>query len=164
MPSLHIKNDALMKRLLAVLLLSIIVGCGGVHLDPTHIEQRDVTPVPNENHVLTLNEPEVWYNGQPPRIGIQFPAGTYKLEAQDGSFLYFRAPTKIEMRRADADRRAMDGGIALRKDSAIDGVVAEAYIEDENQNPGKKTLIWRLGTDFERLRGTKWSTNVAPAK
>src|SRR5947209_3039065 len=133
-----------MKKLLLVLLLSILGGCGGVHLDPKHIEERDVTPVSNDTRVLILNEQEVWYDGQPPRIGIGFPAGTYKIEAEDDSFWYFHAPAPVEMRRMDGDHRAMDGGIALRKSLDIGGVLAEGYIEDDNRNPAKKALVWKL--------------------
>ena len=148
-----------MKKLLLVLLLSVIGGCGGVTLDPKHIELRDVTPVSNDTRVLTLKESEVWYDGHPPRIGIGFPPGTYKIEAEDDSFWYFHAPARIEMRRSDGDNRAMDGGIALRKRPDIGGVVAEGYIDDDNRNPAKKALIWKLGAEFEQLKGTKWSRN-----
>src|SRR6202012_3516391 len=103
-----------MRKFLCLLVVGLGAGCAALPpFDPVDNEQRTVTPVSDHARVLTLKEPEVWYDGQPPRNGIRLPAGDYVIEAEDDAFWYFAAPAQIELRGLNAGTFA--GGIALRK-------------------------------------------------
>jgi hypothetical protein len=107
--------------------------------------------------VIVFHERMVWYN-QPrnPTRGIRFPAGTYRLEAEDDEYRYFRAPSDVEYRifrdgRA-VDGRFMPGGLFLGK-TIWKAVPAGAYL---SVDPTTKVATWNLGRNFLKLEGKLW--------
>ncbi len=147
-------------RLFPVLLLAAaaLTGCSVLTLSPLINEDRVVTPLANQTMTVTFKEPMVW-SDQGPTRGIRFPAGTYLLEAEDSQYRYFRAPGPLEYRifqnGATTDDRFMPGGFFLSK-AAIDMVPAGAYLSTDDS---RKTLTWKLGGDFLRMEGSRWTKN-----
>jgi len=134
-------------------------GCAAVRFDPLMAEDRTVTAITDESKTVVISEPMVWTNAPMASAtkGVRLPAGTYKLEAEDANYLYFRAPAPIEVRTlADGvpvDGRDIPGGLALAK-AAVNMVPAVTYID---AGPGTKTQIFKLGREFLQIRGSGWS-------
>lgn len=108
--------------------------------------------------MLVLDESMVWLDQavMAPTRGIRFPAGNYILEAEDGDYRYYRAPTSIEYRvfkdgKVTGDRE-MPGGIYISK-AAITLVPAGGYLSVDDTH---KMLTWKLGLDFMHLENQKW--------
>lgn len=130
------------------------------NLSPVQFEDRVVTATQGKAGTLTLNEPEVWLDGdivRPATKGIRLPSGEYVLEAEDADYLYYRAPERFEYRIFQdgqvKDARFLQGGIYMSK-AFIALAPAGAYLSSDDT---KKTLIWKLGADFLRSEGTKWT-------
>ncbi len=145
---------------LCVPLLGASAGCSLVRVDPIVAEERSVVATTDPARILTLKEPGVWLNGPTSTAtkGIRLPAGQYILEAEDGDFLYFRAPAPIGMRRLQRgqtlDGPDMPGGLALHKKIPLFPAAA-TYVD---VSPGRKMLVFEHGSEFLRERGTLWET------
>lgn len=155
------RGEGQMKVFWFIVPVVLLAGCGFMPpLNPAHNEERTVTPVTGQSRVLTLKEPEVWFDSIGRRMGIRFPQGAYAIEAEDDTFWYFRAPNRLEIRTFAGPNPGSElayGGIALRKSFDALGVYAEGYTEENDAT--KKTLIWKLGNDFRRMEGDKWTKN-----
>ncbi|MBS0280557.1 MAG: hypothetical protein JSR25_05300, partial [Proteobacteria bacterium] len=72
-------------------------------------------------------------------------------------YLYYRAPERFEWRLFENDQVKKagfeQGGIYVSK-AFIALVPAGVYMSSDET---KKTLIWKLGSDFMRLEGSKWT-------
>src|SRR6266478_1695929 len=75
------------------------LSCSLIRLDPVTAEQHKVTAAADEAKTVTLSEPIVWLNAPAHRASkaVRLPQGRYTLEAEDKDYLYFRAPSAIEM-------------------------------------------------------------------
>jgi hypothetical protein len=135
------------------------------NLPPVQFENRVVTAARGKCGTLTLNEPEVWLDAdlvRPATKGLRFPSGEYDLEAEDADYFYYRAPERIEARFFQDGRvtnqKFIPGGIYVSK-AFIALVPAGVYQSGDDTH---KTLIWKLGSDFMRSEGTKWTrTKIA---
>ena len=87
------------------------------------------------------------------------PAGIYLLEAENESFLYFKAPSPLTMGTFEAGSRTggydFDGGVAFAK-SPLAQIPAEAYVSKSETD---KLHVMRLGYDFYQLQGKVWERN-----
>lgn len=161
----------------AMMVGAILSGTGAkaqtfTNLSPVQSEDRAVTAAQGANGTLTFNEPEVWLDGdglvRSTTRGIRLPAGDYQLEAEDADYLYYRASERFEMRVFQdgqvKDSRFMTGGIYVSK-ALIALVPAGVYFSSDEKN---KTLVWKLGSDFMRSEGSKWTrtkvTRSAPGQ
>lgn len=142
-------------RLLAVTLVFSTLGCAS-YFSPALLDSRIVTPISRDSRVLSIKEPMVWYDTNPPKVGILFPAGDYPLVAEDSEYLFYSAPKDIEMRTFSngnlTEKRASPGGMFIAK-SSFSTEPAGAYV-DEGGNSFLR--IWRLGREFLDMRGSKW--------
>jgi len=88
--------------------------------------------------------------------GVRFPGGVYVLEAEDADYWYFRAPAPIEFRilrgGQPVDGRDIPGGIMLSKSFSM--VPAAGYVESVDD--AHRTMAWRLGGEFMRVKGRSW--------
>lgn len=165
-----ISDTNMMRRTLTALGVAAIVGAiaspNGAraqflqHLPPAQFEDHVVTAAQGTTGTLTFNEPEVWLDSdgvRPATKGIRLPSGTHELEAEDTDYLYYRAPERFEWRLLENDQVKKagfeQGGIYVSK-SLIALVPAGIYMSLDEK---KKTLIWKLGSDFMRLGGSKWT-------
>jgi len=152
-----------MRKLLILISLVALTflfeGCV-LPLSPLTHEARTVTPVTNQTNAVVIKEPMVWYDQAfAPARGIRFPQGTYHLEAEDGEYRYFRAPSQIEYRILQngkvTDDRFMPGGLFLSK-GFFNLVPAGGYLfVDTHTN----VLTWKLGGDFMSMEGGRWTKN-----
>ena len=89
--------------------------------------------------------------------GIRFPGGSYVLESEDETYLYFAAPAPLEYRvfsgGKPVDGRFIPGGLAIAKNT-FRVVPAAGYMNAEQD---KKTFTWKLGSEFLSLEGTRWT-------
>ena len=143
-------------RALAVggVLAATLAGCAD---KPVVLEMsRPVSAAQDPAKVLTVvNAMELC--DSPVKIRcMQVAAGTYALEAEDGSYLYFRAPEPIRFRQVNPDvtnESKIPGGLMLGK-STFSPTPAGAYILGSGL--GEKVWVWRLGPDFMAREGTDW--------
>ena len=146
----------------SVILYFIIVvcfyGCGLVlpPLNPITNEERNVNSTIVQEKKVVFNHPMVWYDSYRKNEGILFPKGTYILEADDKDYLYFMAPGDLELRSFQngqtVNTEYVSGGLYLSK-ATLNMVPAGAY---RNDGKTKKTLLWKLGSDFMRMEGEGW--------
>jgi hypothetical protein len=152
-----LSRTAILFPLLAV---STLLGGCLLPMSPLVNEAHVVTPLTNQTSVVVFKEPEVWTDQIfGPTSGIRFPQGTYHLEAEDGEYRFFRAPTDLEYRMFQNGQlihaRFMPGGLCLSK-HAFDLVPAGAYsFVDVHTN----VLTWKLGTEFMHMEGGRWTKN-----
>ena len=142
-----------------LLILSLIfAGCAVVlpPLNPVSSEDRTVNSVSDQQKNVIFNQSMVWYDSLRKTRGILFPEGKYQLEAEDNEYYYFKAPKELEYRIFEngktTDMRTMPGGLYLSK-SAFNMVPAGAYLSVSDE---KKTLTWKLGSDFMRMENDEW--------
>lgn len=145
----------------AACLLCSLSGCGLLPGgDPVMSEKRPVTPVAVRDKQVVFKESMVWYD-RPfgATRGIMFPEGVYKLEAEDSEYYYFAAPKAIEYRVFSngkaVDGRFIPGGLCLGK-AFLKMIPAAAYMTMDDKN---KVMTWKLGGDFIRMEGSKWTKN-----
>ena len=150
---------ALLTRILiAFVLATSSVGCSLINLDPVTAEEFDVTPISDPDRTVTFLEPMVWSNVPKYRAtkGVRLLDGTYVLEAESESFLYFRSPNPIEMRvlrnGVPVDGRDFQGGLALSK-TFITLAPASAYV---SINERRKMHVMKMGVDFLKLEDQVW--------
>jgi hypothetical protein len=126
-------------------------------LNPVTSESRSVRAAADEKKTITVPEGMVWYDAARATRGLRFPPGTYALEAEDDEYWYFRAPSPLEFRvfsgREVKDGRFIPGGIMLGK-RTIKLVPAAGYIDGERKD--EKTMVWKLGRDFQRREKKDW--------
>lgn len=146
---------------LTILLISLFLlfGCGTLRLNPVTADDRIVKPLIVQKKIVTFKESIVWYDQNPPTRGVLFPEGDYPIEAEDGEYLYFKAPKELEYRIFKngevIDGRLIPGGMCLNK-NLFSMIPAGAYM---TVNSSKKTLTFKLGRDFQRMEGNKWIKN-----
>lgn len=135
-----------------------IFGCGLVlpPLNPLIDEERNVSIATNQEQKVVFNNSMVWYDNHRRNEGILFPKGTYILEAEDTEYYYFMAPSDLEFRSfknsQTIDMKFASGGLFLSK-ARLNMIPAGAYRNDGNT---KKTLLWKLGSNFMRMEGEGW--------
>jgi len=102
----------------------------------------------------------VWYDPPAsPTAGILIPKGIYRIESEDSEYRYFRAPGMIGYRSLRDGKVTSDyslaGGLFLSKhaSAALPAGVYSAANEQTN------VLIWKLGRDFMKTEGERWSRN-----
>jgi hypothetical protein len=146
---------------IAMAVIASIAGslsCSLIRLDPVTAEQRKVTAAADEAKTITLSEPIVWLNAPAHRASkaVRLPQGRYTLEAEDEEYLYFRAPSAIEMRLLEQGRPIegpdIPGGLALGK-AFFPATSPAAYIDVDTDH---KMLVMKLGYDFMQMRGKQW--------
>lgn len=119
-------------------------------------EDRIVKPTLDQKKEVVFNQPMVWYDGVRALRGILFSEGIYSLEAEDDEYYYFKAPKELEYRIFEngqtTEARFMPGGLYLSK-NALNMIPAGAYLSVGEE---RKTLTWKLGSDFLRMRGHEW--------
>lgn len=121
--------------------------------------ERAVQPAHETTVHLEFRRPVLWING--PRElasqGVALPKGPYPLEAEDSSYLYFRAPGKISLRRIQdgeaAGGETRDGGVALAK-APFNPIQAVVYVD---LRTGVKQQALLLGASFLELEGRDWT-------
>ena len=126
-------------------------------MNPVVTEDRPVAVANDPAKTVTVVDGIVMTDSPiAPSRGIRFPAGTYTLEAEDGVYYYFAAPTPIEYRifkgGQAVDGRFIPGGLAIAK-GGIHLVPAAGYMSHAE---GTKTLTWKLGAEFFTLQGRYW--------
>jgi hypothetical protein len=135
-----------------------IFGCGLIlpPLNPITNEERDVSIATNPEKKIIFNNSMVWYDNHRRNEGILFPKGTYILEAEDKEYFYFMAPDDLEFRSfkdgQTVDVKFVAGGLFLSKER-LNMVPGGAYRNDGNT---KKTLLWKLGSNFMRMEDEGW--------
>ncbi|HKD23097.1 MAG TPA: hypothetical protein VKB71_13860, partial [Rhizomicrobium sp.] len=114
----------------------------------------------NLSQTITLNDSMVFLDQDNRFIsashGVRLLPGTYVKEAEDADYTYYRAPSSIEYRifsNGSANSRFFPGGIYYSK-ARIVFVPAGTYATIDGTH---KQLMWRLGNEFMRLRGSKWT-------
>ena len=141
------------KYLLTILVTLVFSGC--VTMNPVVRETRSVTKVADSENQLTVPNGMVFYDTRPPKQGIRFPAGTYKLVAEDDEYLYFKSDAPIEIRNFSNGTMTggdnYSGGLMIAKGISI--VPGAGFIKEENDF----VMIWKLGGEFLRLEGREWS-------
>jgi hypothetical protein len=154
-----------MKNIVVPLVILLALGgCGGITLSPVTNEDRAVSPLTAQTRAVLFKESMVWYDqGPAPTRGVKLPEGAYVLEAEDTDYRYFHAPSQIEYRRFQngnvTDARFFDGGLALSK-SSLGLNAASVYQSGDASNKALvKILIWKLGGDFLKMEGSKWTKN-----
>ncbi|MGY5449591.1 hypothetical protein ACVFI8_01355 [Agarivorans sp. MS3-6] len=153
--SSYIRRLAL-TRYLYLSIIVLLFGCGALPTtNPVISEEKVVVTTEDESKTITLNEPQVWFDGYQKNSGVMLPKGTYQLEAQDADYLYFRAPLDIEFRSLNETPQTQEfvkGGIAIAKNSLN---IIPACIYKSIQND-KKVLSWKLGNHFLRMEDGHW--------
>ncbi len=119
-------------------------------------ESRTVKEVSDPARSLLISEAMIFQDFSKTH-GIRFTPGTYRLEAEDDDYFYYRAPDQIEYRvirnGAPSDGRFMPGGIYFSK-ALISLVPAGAYLTNDGTH---KTLTWKLGVEFTHLEFSNWT-------
>jgi hypothetical protein len=138
--------------------LSGLAACSLIRLDPVTAEKRQVAPITDEKKTVMLSEPIVWLDAPAYHAakGVRLPQGLYTLEAEDDDYLYFRAPSPLEMRILQDGRPVegpdIPGGLAIGK-ILFPMLSPVAYIDVDSDH---KMLVMKLGFDFTQMRGKQW--------
>ncbi len=142
----------------AMLVLLAVPSCSVFSINPVINVERDVTPSADPSRRVVFHEPLSWANGPDHRAthAVLMPAGVYLLEAENESFLYFKAPSPLSMGTFESGSHIggydFDGGVAFAK-SPLAQIRAEAYVSKSEKD---KLHVMRLGYDFYQLRGKIW--------
>lgn len=141
--------------------LSLFVGCTN-DKSPLVNEVHQVKPLGYQIKAAIFNQTLLWYDVEAaPNKTIEFPKGTYFLEAEDANFLYFKAPISPEYREyydgKITNSGLKTGGLCLAKS----GFSAYAYVLGDT--PEEKILVWNLGNRFLKLEGSIWWLNYQSA-
>ena len=150
-----------MKLLSIAASLALVLLCAGCATSVDQMEQvqKTVSHTTRENLYLVVNMPlDNTDDLDDPAQGIAFPIGTYKLEAEDLDYWYFRAPKPITMAVYEFGKQLngmrIYGGIALSKTGDNATPAPHAYVDDKAKSG--KILIWKMSPDFLSKRGQKW--------
>ncbi len=145
-----------MNRYIYLPIIVLLFGCGALPTtNPVMSEEKIVVTTEDESKTITLNEPQVWFDGYQKNSGVMLPKGIYQLEAQDSEYLYFRAPLNIEFRSLNVtptQQEFVKGGIALAKNS-LNIIPAGIYKSIQSD---EKVLSWKLGNHFLRMEDDNW--------
>jgi hypothetical protein len=137
-------------------LLACLGGCGGLELNPLVNEPRTVRFERDPSKTLTVVHEMEWRDKSHAAHALEFPTGTYALEAEDADYWYMRAPAPLTMRSfkkgVQIESRSIRGGIAIGKYTTR-SVPAAGYIDGQEAS---RILIWKLGKDFLGREGQDW--------
>ena len=132
-----------------------------ITLNPIANEHKVVTPTTNQSMQITIHEQMVWNDSPNAQTqDVLIPKGVYSLEAEDGDYHYFKSSKGIEHgvyeKGKDVQIQLKPGGICIAKSTfnpkSSDGV----YVTIDDNN---KILVWKLGSVFMKMEGSKWSKN-----
>ena len=146
-----------LASLFAAVIFSTLTGC--ISLPSVTSDERPVQPASDPSKAVEFVNPVVWLDRPKPFAsrGVRLLPGRYELEAENEEYLYFRAPSPIEMRVLDSgkviDGRDVPGGLALAK-SAFNIVPAAAYVDVGLQ--GTRMHVMKLDQVFMSLEGSEW--------
>jgi hypothetical protein len=147
---------------LATANLCLLTGC--ISLPGATSDERSVQPASDPSKAVEFINPVVWLDRPEPftKRGVRLLPGRYELEAENEDYLYFRAPSSIEMRIFNSgkitDGRDIPGGLALAK-SSFNIVPAAAYVDVGPQ--GTRTHVMKLDRVFMGLEGTEWKKHFS---
>ena len=144
--------------------LMTLSGCAYLTEPPNSENGRLVTPIIDSPKRIIVNQPLVYGNQQAVLTkGIGLPVGVYLLEAEDNQYWYFRSAKPLEYRTYQKHKVTEDaykpGGVYLSKTGFghSEPVVAGAYLAA--LDPSRKMLIWPLGQDFLKGKGSRWTAD-----
>lgn len=136
--------------------VACLAACGGLELNPSVNEPRNVHLEQDPSKTLTVVQEMVWDDKSHATREIRFPAGTYALEAEDADYWYMRSPVPLNLRGfkkgVQTESRNIRGGIAIGKYTTR-SVPAAGYIDGQESS---RILIWKLGKDFLSREGKDW--------
>lgn len=143
------------SKILPVILILALAGCGTLQLSPVTAEPRVIQPVTDTSKTVIVSEGMIWVDASPPTRGLRFPSGRYVLEGEDADYWYFRAPAPLQFstfaNEQTTDSRDIPGGLMLAKHS--NPVPGAGYVEGGNK---AKLMVWKLGNAFLRMEGKLW--------
>jgi hypothetical protein len=142
--------------------LALTLACCGIAPSgpAERAEDRNVTLIRSDTRSLSFTEPMVFCNSRNMSLsgrGVRVPGGTYKLEAEDAQYLYYRAPSALEYRvviQGKTDQRFIPGGVAIGK-SMFSPAATYADFKTGNQ----RQITRMLGSEFLLQENRVWNRN-----
>jgi hypothetical protein len=149
----------MIMRISIMLLLALtLTGCANMILPQSNRIYEERTPSPATAHrSLVLSEPLDWFaseNGD--RYDIWLPQGTYRVQAEDGDYLYYEAPDKVALGKKKMftaqDSMPQGGGIFFSKHDGTK-YPSGAFVDFKD---GEKLLVFYFDFRFTGQEGKRW--------